>query len=570
MGMFKHRQPAVKCSEEVPEIKKGTSQCVFAQVGEFPYGDSRSSEKGSDVDFEEYSKLCNDFIDECESILQDTYPHECYDNREDDFNNEIEAYGEVKQESDIEPNPSQPSALPDNKTGNTLDTSTPSQVIAQPEKSAAPHTTKRPNSYNLCQRFLSQHSIRNCGGLLYIYMETCYTLLTADIAKGMILDGSRKEIGAYGSPEPLRDVYDFLRAETSIRVSDGCEDSSYVVFKNGRLNLDTGGFEHNGPDVFAVTYLNFKYSNDTNCQNFKDFLRQISGGNKSLEKRIWEIIGYCWSPDMRAKACFLFKGMTGTGKSTLLRLIRSGLVMNEGECSISVHELSSRFALANLMGKRLISDGDYGDIPLSPQNIAIIKNLTGLDSVRSERKGVDAVTVCPSAKLIICSNTALSLRKQDKAFEERVIVVPFENPVSEDDRDPNLLEKLQAELPAIANIAFKHYAELKERGYRFSELDCDAEGVKVAGEHVQKVAVVNYEAGIKGFCEEYCESCNDGFEFTEDLFNAYLGYCNARGLSTTNKKYFSTLFKKISGLEKCKREAQNGYLGVKLKESEEN
>lgn len=569
MGMFEHRQPTVKRLEKVPKIKERTSQRVFARVEEFPYVEGCSGHKGSDVNFEEYSKSFHGFIDKCESILQDTYPHECYDNREDDF--DIEAYGEVKQENVSEPDFRQVSALPEKPSESTDKQPHPSKAMVQPEQTAGYSLSKRPNCYDICQRFLKQHSIRNCGGLLYIYKEPCYTLLTPDIAKGMILDGSRKEIGAYGSSDLLRQVYEFLRAETSIRISDDCEDSSYVVFKNGRLNLDTGAFENNGPDVFVLTHLNFNYDKGADCPCFKDFLHQISGGNKSLEKLIWEIIGYCWSADMRAKAFFVFKGVTGTGKSTLLRVIQSGLVINEGECTISVHELNNRFALSNLIGKRVISDGDMGDAVLSAHTVAIIKNLTGQNSIRSESKGVDAVSVRPTAKLIICSNTALSLHKADKAFEDRIVVVPFENPVSEEDRDPNLFEKLHAELSGIANAAFKHYAKLRDRGYRFSEFDCDVNGVEIAGVPVQHVAVVNHETVINGFWEECCESCDDGFEFTENLFTAYLKYCKVHSLpAVTNKKHFSTLFKGISRLEKCKREAQNGYRGIKLKVSKDD
>lgn len=559
MGMFNHKSffPSTAPSEHIKAEKNQVCR-AFPMVNNFSNDYNSSYFDESDEELEQEMNYLDNLVLDTECVLKDSYPEDYYSDGEDDFENDIDTYGKIKQDPNFEPYPRQVLTLPEKS------------VKSIPEKTANQSIPKRPNCYDICQRFLKYHHIRNCGGLLYIYTKPCYTLLTADIAKGMILDSSRKEIGAYGSSDTLRQVYEFLRAETSIKVSDDAENSSYVIFRNGRLNLDTQVFEHNGPDVFAVTYLNFDYCEDSECPNFKEFLRQITGGNKSLEKRIWEVIGYCWSSDMRAKAFFLFKGVTGTGKSTLLRLIRSGLVMNEGECTISVHELSSRFALSNLAGKRLVSDGDYGDAPLSAQSVAIIKTLTGLDSVRSESKGVDAISVRPTAKLIICSNTALSLRKADKAFEERGIIVPFENPIPEEDRNPNLFEKLQAELPSIANFAFKHYSKLRERGYRFSKLDYDMETVEVHNQYVKPIMVVDHNSTINDFFGDCCEQNENGVELTEDLFSAYIEYCKIRALPVTNKVDFSTRFGKITNLDKTKRSKKNGYLGVKLKVSEDD
>lgn len=541
-GMFNGEH---RTKTDIVDIRKSHRYRAFPTVSAFPDG-YELSEYGEAIDeFEDYNTYCEELIAECDNILKETYSNDYYGVDDSDFDDEISMTSVVK-------------SIPD--VCNSVSSSPP--LLG---KSANMSPNKRPNAYDLCQDFLKTHSVKNYGGLLYLYTEPCYSLLTQDLAKCEILDNARDIIGNYGSSDLLRQAYGFLRAESSLMVSDEYEDSSYVVFRNGRINLDTEEFENNDPSVFAITYLNINYCQGTDCPVFKKYLCQISGDNERLMKRIWEIIGYCWSADMRAKAMFLFMGKTGTGKSTLLKVIRSALVMNEGECTISIHNLGARFALANLIGKRLISDGDFGDIPLSPQNVAIIKSLTGLDSIRSEKKGVDALTIRPTAKLVVCSNTTITLRKPDNAFEDRVVVVPFENQIAEKDRDPNLFDKLQKELPAIANVAFEHYLKLRRKNYHFTELDYDVKSIGQTNTHLQRVSIVDNDSIIMDFFYNCCKTDDGKRELTEDLFRAYVAYCKERELPHTNKTDFSTRFGRLTCLDKKKIGKQNGYVGVSLK-----
>jgi len=57
------------------------------------------------------------------------------------------------------------------------------------------------------------------------------------------------------------------------------------------------------------------------CPVFDKFLHDISGGDPVLEMRIWEVMGYCLTPDLNAKKFFIFQGAHDSGKSLLCNLL---------------------------------------------------------------------------------------------------------------------------------------------------------------------------------------------------------------------------------------------------------
>jgi len=102
-------------------------------------------------------------------------------------------------------------------------------------------------------------------------------------------------------------------------------DERYTYCSNGFLNNRTGLFDIVS-DYFPTIQLTGAYlgSGPQYHPNMDRFMSILFAGDKMLEERAYQIIGYCISSDYHAKRFFVFPGASGdNGKSTFIHLIRS-------------------------------------------------------------------------------------------------------------------------------------------------------------------------------------------------------------------------------------------------------
>ena len=102
-------------------------------------------------------------------------------------------------------------------------------------------------------------------------------------------------------------------------------DERYTYCSNGFLNNRTGLFDIVS-DYFPTIQLTGAYlgSGPQYHPNMDRFMSILFAGDKMLEERAYQIIGYCISSDAHAKRFFVFPGASGdNGKSTFIHLIRS-------------------------------------------------------------------------------------------------------------------------------------------------------------------------------------------------------------------------------------------------------
>lgn len=84
-----------------------------------------------------------------------------------------------------------------------------------------------------------------------------------------------------------------------------------------------------------------------------------------------------------------------------------------------------------------------------------IKALTGGDTVTARFMRQDFFSYMPQFKLMIAGNHKPSLRNVDEAIKRRFNLVPFAVTIPENERDPELQEKLKAEWPGILQWAIE-------------------------------------------------------------------------------------------------------------------
>lgn len=288
----------------------------------------------------------------------------------------------------------------------------------------------------------------------------------------MIMEFYRPIIREAGSGTLIEKVYKLLLKEPHIvRNLVPVSDPTKISFANCTLDIETQTMGHYSPLNVVTHALNCNYARFNHgredCPAFDKFLHDISGGDSVLEMRIWEIIGYCLTPDMNAKNFFLFQGVPNSGKTLLCNLL-SDFFPEEKVSALSVHSLKEQFAVGNLESIALCISPDLPATTLDPKSASVIKQLTGNDKISAAVKYKNNTQFRFEAKLILASNYPLLTQEPDDAFMQRAVVVPFMHTIPKESQDVNLLARLKAEKPAIAAKAMDAYFRLRINHYKFS------------------------------------------------------------------------------------------------------
>lgn len=133
--------------------------------------------------------------------------------------------------------------------------------------------------------------------------------------------------------------------------------------------------------------------------------------------------------------------------------------------------MAGKYALGDFPGKILAFCFELPDVPLDAESVAQIKQLTGdRNLLSSERKFCQRTQFTNQAKLLFCTNHPIRLsgEKDDTAFWNRLVLLPFENSVPVEKQDRDLLKKLQWERGWIIREALEAYRQLVQRNFQFT------------------------------------------------------------------------------------------------------
>ena len=166
--------------------------------------------------------------------------------------------------------------------------------------------------------------------------------------------------------------------------------------------------------------------------------------NTSFHQLILEVIGAALSgmnTRMKAPKAFVLHGVTAAnGKSTLQAIIRA--ILPKGAiCSVAPADLGDPQFLASLAGKQVnLSDELSGSKAIASDRFKAV--ITG-DPVQAKVVYREPFTFTPSAVHVFAANVLPSFAGGvDNGLKRRLVVIPFGRSIPEQDRIPDLAEKI--------------------------------------------------------------------------------------------------------------------------------
>lgn len=213
---------------------------------------------------------------------------------------------------------------------------------------------------------------------------------------------------------------------------------------NGVIDLRTGELLEHRRAYMMTKLAPSEYEPGFRHPLWERFLHDATGGDQELASFLQRAAGYSTSGTTREEKLFLVLGPSATGKSTFLEALKAALgdysYTADFEAFILKRDPGIRNDIAALQGRRLVVSIEVEEGKRLA--VALVKSLTGRDTVTARRLYCEPFEFRPACKLWLAANDPPRVRHQDDAIWRRILRVPFEHQIPPERRDPTLKARL--------------------------------------------------------------------------------------------------------------------------------
>lgn len=373
-------------------------------------------------------------------------------------------------------------------------------------------------------------SIISYGNALYYHNGYYYAYLDAEHLIRLYREHVDYELNYESSLYGYKDLYECCVTDPKLQRSEAENEPIYAPLQNGIFDLEKQRLYPHSPDRLTFTCIKAKYDPKAKCPVFDSFLFWVTHGNPQLLERFWMALGSLFIYPTRGKFFIFMEGVSNSGKSVLGNFCQR-LYPKESVSNIRLRTMKENFGLMRLLGAVINFELDMPNTKLNAEVVSRLKQITGGDSIDVPRKYLSSVTLERQIKFVFASNHPLCLDGEDDAFEKRIVYLPFDRAVPDDQQDPYLGDKIWAERNAIVTKALHYARKLVQLNYIFPKIP-----------QVDSAEYVVQNSSIKSagqFVQESCERCDpDVVTALEDLYNAYLGFCKEKDVWACSRSAF--------------------------------
>lgn len=324
--------------------------------------------------------------------------------------------------------------------------------------------------------------------------------------------------------------------------------------ENGTVDLKTGRLLPHSRDDYITKLAPVRFDPEAKCPLWIAFLERVIPDDE-VRKFIRRVIGYCLTGDVGEQVLFFCFGGGANGKSTFLGTIQFVIGLDYGiqaapDLLLSTSSRNHPTEIADLYGVRMAVCMEVGadrsfDEPL-------IKQLTGGDRLKARRMREDFWEFAPTHKLLLGANHKPRIRGTDEAIWRRLILIPFEEFIPKEERDPTLPDKLKDEVEGILAWAVRGCLEWQSTGL------CPPEQVQLA---VSKYREDMDE--LEQFIGDCCVVLTGLRVGASDLFICYSQWCKRNDVEALKQGAFGTAVGE-RGFKRVKTGGKKVYVGIEL------
>lgn len=322
---------------------------------------------------------------------------------------------------------------------------------------------------------------------------------------------------------------------------------------DGTVDLRTGELHEHQRDQYLTKLTAASPGGD--CPLWRRFLDRVTDGNSELQAFLQRVIGYCLTGSISEHALFFLYGTGANGKSVFLSTI-AGLLGDYAKSAPASAFTASNTEqhptdVAGLRGARFVTATETEDGRFWAE--AKIKNLTGGDRVTARFMRQDFFEYLPQFKLIVAGNHKPGLRSVDEAIRRRLHLIPFIVTICEQERDPELAEKLKAEYSGIVQWAIEGCLMWQREGLNPPTV------VREATDHY-----LSAEDAIGRWLEDRCITTEASWTPGAALFLDYQAWSERAGERAMSQKRLTQALES-RGFVPTRTRAARGFQGIELR-----
>ncbi len=377
------------------------------------------------------------------------------------------------------------------------------------------------NNYRFCLK----------DGIIYCYNGMYWVKVQEDEMKLFIhsavnvLGGSNAGRRHYKWKE---DVYRQFISEALFVNKEKTEGQTLINLRNGTFEItaEYQSLREYRAEDFLRYRLDFDYDPQATAPMFQKFLDRVLP-DKDCQAVLSECMGYIFTKGLKLEKVLLLTGTGANGKSTFFS-IATAIFGQDNVSSFSLQELTKgQYQRAELQDVIVNFCSEIS----GKMETSVFKQLASGEPVSARHIFGRPFTMTDYAKMVFLCNELPWQIEQTDAFFRRFIIIPFDQTIPEEERDPELANKIIAsERSGVFNWMLDGLKRLL-KNKRFTE----SEIIK------KQVDEFRYERDTVGIFldqENYVPS-NEKEEKLSVLYEKYSRYCRGTGLWTVSTVAFA-------------------------------
>ena len=267
-------------------------------------------------------------------------------------------------------------------------------------------------------------------------------------------------------------VESMAQAQRAVAV-DQLDAGNNLNLRNGTLCLDTLALHPHTQDDHLTYCLDYDYNPAATCPRYEQFLQEVLVSEEPDANGQWmtdtelcllfqELTGYSLTTDTKHEVMTWLSGDGGNGKSVAITINRKLIGPLCSSIDFQTIGLPGNYDLSDIPGRRVIfsTESERGGKVAE----GYIKRIVSGEQIKARPIYGKQFEFSPVAKVWWAMNDKPIIKDTGNSIWRRLKLIPFNRTFTDQDKDPDLLPKLEAELPGILNFALDGLRRLRQRG----------------------------------------------------------------------------------------------------------
>jgi putative DNA primase/helicase len=302
-------------------------------------------------------------------------------------------------------------------------------------------------------------------------------------------------------------------------------------------------------------------------------LRTIACNKEDELQYIQKILGYGLTGHIDSRVYFILFGKGCNGKTVLLNLM-SKILCNQYQAvskCVFINSNTNKTGGSEVLQLKDCRLATFSETEANDSlNEAIIKMISGNDSITARGLYKDPVTFIPQCKLMLCTNFKPDFNANDRANVDRVRLVPFGARFVDNPTKPHEFTRVESIDKVVEqkymNEFFSWCVDGAIEYYKNKKFNPTGEMLEAQNEYIQE------QSNITNFIDDTFDTSENDIFLKSDIKSLYESWCKENSLKPLKVSVLFTKFDEVYNKSfKCtKSEYKNKwvYKGLKIKTDE--